>query len=131
MSVLDITAEAGRAHKRRGDWSSIIASIVAWTFASTHGIVADWDGDAGEAWIRFLAGGHPLGYLNVSLPLLLTSGTSGVWPYPVVAIELPDLVHAPMACAPEVLAAMFQGVPNRSGFDAGRFTAESLWYATV
>ena len=128
---VDVTAPIGRALQRKESWSPSLASVVAWTFSITGGIAVDWDGDAGEAWIRLLSGSDPVAYLTVTTPLLFAPGLAVTWPYPLEVIELSSVADDVMACSSEVLVAISEQLRGRSGFDPGRFTAEDLWYATV
>ena len=131
MSAIDVTAQVGRAWERRDDWSVSMASVVAWVFASVHGLTVDFDGDAGETWVRLIGGGRPVAYLNVRVPLLLSAGTTEAWPYPVVAIAVEDLDTATIRCAPDLLSDVFGSQRVQGRLDPEAFTAEGLWYATV
>jgi hypothetical protein len=131
MSAVDITAQLGRASERRRDWSVSMASVVAWVFATARDLAVDFDGDAGETWVRLIRAGHPVAYLSVDLPLVLCSGTTGTWPYPVVSVVLEDLDNTAIRCAPDLLADAFGvgGLTDRLAPEG--FTAAGLWYATV
>jgi hypothetical protein len=131
MTMRDVTADLARGYERRADWSPSLASVVSWTLALVGGLRVDWDGDAGESWLRIMRGGTPIGYVAVDLPLVFVQAGVGPWPYPLVAVEVSDLADATLQCAEVVLASVFGRVPERAGFDPQAFSAESLWYATV
>lgn len=131
MSAVDITALVGRASERRDEWSVSMASVVAWVFATAHGLAVDFDGDAGEAWVRLIGEGRPVAYLNVELPLLLATGATASWPYPVVAIALQDLDTVKLRCAPHLLSDVFGRQRLDGRLDPEGFTADGLWCATV
>jgi hypothetical protein len=131
VSAVDITALVGRASERRGAWSISVASVVAWVFATAHGLEVDFDGDAGEGWVRLIREGRPVAYLNVHVPLLLSAGTTGTWPYPIVAVVLEDLDTQALRCVPQLLSDAFGSDRLQEHLDPEGFTAEELWYGTV
>jgi hypothetical protein len=118
----------------KGRWSRLAVGEAALALAEMSGGDVDWDEGAGECWARVIVDGRLAGLISAAIPFAIVDaglenrnwGAGGV-----VIIYVEDFDLPGMSCPVETLASAFGSSPRLDLLDAGRFSANDLWYSTV
>lgn len=120
------------ATARSPGWNSGSALEVAEGLSRTLGAAVDWDGEAGEEWVRVLGGDRVEALLSTRIPLGIRVGGPGgdhpaadrcVW------VEVPSWDVPCLTVSDVVLRDVFGSV--RTEMLMSPFSVHDLWYATL
>lgn len=123
-----------RAASSAAAWSSGAAREMALSFARSSGVEVDWDDGAGEEWLRVLDGSRVMALVSVKLPLAFIRGDASerIETFDDISlITVSDFDDPRLSCAPVILEEGFGATRRFESIDAGGFSANDLWYATV
>ncbi|MFG2091911.1 MULTISPECIES: hypothetical protein [unclassified Spirillospora] len=114
-----------------GTWSALTAQSMASDLARDMSAEVDWDENAGETWLRVIAGKQVVGLISTVLPFAFIQENTMAKEEGMVIVTVDDFNYPQLSCSLSTLNNAFD-VPERLQLlDLEKFSVNDLWYATV
>ena len=117
---------------RKGAWSEILASLVAWPLSLASGYTAHWDHAAGERWITIVSPSGEAGVLLwTEAPLAIVFGDAPDLPFPVVTVRVSTPSATELEASSDLVAEISGGSSVADRLTCDGFSAHDLVYLTI
>ena len=130
--MIDIGESLASAAATGADWSATAALEKASYLKGGSMAVIDWDGGAGENWVRVIEQDQVVALVSAIIPVALArSDIIGKLGADIFAIVVDDFENAEMFCSSAILEHVFGLTRISAVLDPDRFSANELWFATI
>ncbi|MER6533992.1 hypothetical protein ABT215_09295 [Streptomyces sp900105755] len=130
--MIDVSDALERLAARPVAWPEEVAVAIADNLARSAGAVVDWDDEADEEWLSVLLQDVRVAMVSTRLRLVVSvTGLPDVPSPDAEVISVPSFDDPVIRCDTAVLGQVFGSEGISHILNAGNFSANDLWFATV